>query len=110
MKNKTSRIEKIAKQEAANIGQHYSIEPFAPLRFDIAQSIMRIALRERKRAIRECAESLPTNWCDPRLTGKGNALGQQPWGCSQIENLVLALRKRILALSTPVKSRSGGKS
>ena len=37
---------------------------------------------------------VPTNWCDPLLTGK-DGLGPQPWGCPQIEKLLRGIKARI---------------
>lgn len=40
---------------------------------------------------------IPTNWCDPLLTGDSKVLINKPgqWDCTDIERLLLALRKRL---------------
>jgi hypothetical protein len=41
------------------------------------------------------ADLVPTNWLDPLLTGKDRAIGQPPYNCRDIENLLRAIKKRI---------------
>lgn len=55
-------------------------------------------LREQYRAvwnaaIKAAAGDVPTNWCDPLLSGKGSI--RVPADCPQIEKLLHGLRERI---------------
>ncbi len=38
---------------------------------------------------------IPTNWCNPLLTGKDAVIGEPPYNCQDIEQLLLAIRKRL---------------
>lgn len=40
-------------------------------------------------------DSLPSNWCDPMLTGPNAALGSGPWGCPDVERLIAAIKQRL---------------
>lgn len=44
--------------------------------------------------LRIVLSEMPTNWCDPLLTGP-KGLGQGPWGCQQIERLLHAIKERM---------------
>lgn len=53
----------------------------------------------------EIAKIIPTNWCDPLLTGEKAVIGKPPYNCIDIEHLLLALKKRIMdidLLSIPI--------
>lgn len=50
----------------------------------------------RADAAKTYAELIPNNWLNPLLTGPNKVLGEQPWGCPQIEALLNALRERML--------------
>jgi hypothetical protein len=52
----TSRIEKECVREANALSEHYGLVSLDPFRWDIAQSMMRIAKKERARAFREAAQ------------------------------------------------------
>jgi hypothetical protein len=55
---------------------------------------------EKLRQRCEAAEAaVPTNWCDPLLTGPNAALGPHAgkWGCPDIERLLAGVRNRIKA-------------
>jgi hypothetical protein len=39
--------------------------------------------------------AMPTNWCDPLLTGKNAVIKQPPYDCKDIERLLQALKKRL---------------
>ncbi len=55
------------------------------------------ALSEAHAAGREEAENcIPTNWCDPLLSGDGSI--KVPAGCPEIEKLLLKIRERIRTL------------
>ena len=53
------------------------------------------AAERRERAA--CADIIPTNWCDDMLSGPASKrlLGEQPWGCPEIERLLREIRYRI---------------
>ena len=78
--------------------------PYA-LRYDECPTCHRlmashIALRDAARAEqREAdADAIPTNWTHPLLTGPSAALpGAGPWGCPDIERLLLGLATAIRA-------------
>lgn len=58
----------------------------------------------------EAAEAaVPTNWCDPLLTGPNSALGPHAgkWGCPDIERLLAGVRNRIKAA---IDRAGGGES
>ena len=45
---------------------------------------------------RRFSNLVPTSWLDPLLTGPDAVLkGTGPWGCPDIERLLLAIKKRI---------------
>ena len=46
---------------------------------------------------KELGEVVPSNWCDPLLTGDSAALHGQPgtWSCPDIERLLNGIRERI---------------
>ena len=46
---------------------------------------------------KELGEVVPSNWCDPLLTGDSAALHGQPgaWSCHDIERLLNGIRERI---------------
>lgn len=46
---------------------------------------------------KELAEVVPSNWCDPLLTGPSRALTRPAgsWGCDDIERLLNGIRERI---------------
>lgn len=73
------------------------------------------ALREVKNAARaegeaigleRAAAAIPTNWCDPLLTGPTTVLGKPPYDCGDIENLLRAVKKRIQELPAVPVDRS----
>ena len=37
---------------------------------------------------------IPTNWCDPLLTGKDAVIGDSPYDCNDIVTLLLAIKGR----------------
>jgi hypothetical protein len=41
------------------------------------------------------ADLVPTNWLDPLLTGKDRVIGEPPYNCQDIENLLRAIKERI---------------
>lgn len=41
------------------------------------------------------ADAVPTNWCDPLLTGKNAAIGNPPYDCQDIERLLRGIKERI---------------
>jgi hypothetical protein len=43
---------------------------------------------------RKASDLVPTNWCDPLLTGK-DGLGVPPWDCQHIEKLLRGIQERI---------------
>lgn len=51
--------------------------------------------------VAKCAEAIPTNWCDPLLTGPDAVLRGKggTWGCPDIERLLSSIRNRIAALT-----------
>jgi hypothetical protein len=42
-------------------------------------------------------EEIPTNWCDPLLSGPKAVIGSPPYTGKDLENLVLGIRARIEA-------------
>ena len=44
---------------------------------------------------KEMIDIIPSNWCDPLLTGDKKVIDGPPYNCRDIENLLNALRKRI---------------
>ena len=66
---------------------------------DIRKAINQ-ALKEAEPLIRKdekgaIADSIPTNWCDPLLTGGDAVIGNPPYGCGDIENLLRAIAKQL---------------
>ena len=47
--------------------------------------------------VEKVREVIPTNWCDPLLTGKDAVIGNPPYTCQDIERLLSALGKRVAA-------------
>lgn len=52
------------------------------------------ALRLRE-AFEGLVDSLPSNWCDPMLTGRTAAIGTPPYDCPKIESLIAAIKQRL---------------
>ena len=46
---------------------------------------------ERKRIV----GIIPTNWCDPLLTGENSIIGEPPYDCKDIERLLLAIKGHV---------------
>ena len=44
-------------------------------------------------------DAVPSNWCDPLLTGKNAVIGQPPYDCQDIERLLNAVRERLMQAS-----------
>lgn len=53
----------------------------------------------RDAVIEECAKCIPTNWCDPLLTGP--TAGKTPLDCRAVEQLLRGIQDRIRALKSP---------
>ena len=51
-----------------------------------------------KAIVMRCANEVPTTWLDNLLTGKEAVIGQPPYNCKDIQNLLLAVKKRIEAV------------
>jgi len=51
-----------------------------------------------KHNVNRCASQIPTTWLDPLLTGRDAALTGEAgkWGCPDIENLLRAIKDRII--------------
>jgi hypothetical protein len=61
------------------------------------------ALAESRTAgLEEAARIIPTNWLDSLLSGSDAVIKQPPYNCTDIENLLRAIKVRI---TTPSKSR-----
>ena len=67
--------------------------------------LARWALRFRARGVREALEgaskAVPTNWCDPILTGE-QGIGSSPYTEGTIEAVLRRVRNRIEALAAEV--------
>ena len=51
-------------------------------------------------------EEIPTNWCDPLLTGPRAVIGSPPYDCRDIERLLNAVREQIRQASNgPLEGR-----
>jgi hypothetical protein len=62
------------------------------------------ALIER---LAKCADAVPTSWLDDILTGPNAVIGEQPWGCPEVERILSAVRKRLAALAASAGERKG---
>jgi hypothetical protein len=49
----------------------------------------------------QIADLIPANWTDPLLTGPTAIIGQPPYDCRDIEQLLIAIRLRIEAAGSP---------
>ena len=49
---------------------------------------------------KKLSDLVPTNWCDPLLTGP-DGIGEQPWDCRHIEKLLRGVQDRIRAAEGP---------
>lgn len=58
----------------------------------------------RIKAIKEAAACVPTNWCDPLLTGPKAVLRGSSHDNRAIESLLLGIQARIFALAAPSPS------
>ncbi len=48
----------------------------------------------------ELISAIPSNWCDPLLTGKAAVIGDSPYNCMDIERLLNGIRDRLKAVAT----------
>ena len=72
-------------------------EPFDCVAF--ARLVIAEALRaERERAM----VCVPSNWCDPLLTGP-TGIGQPPYNCNHVEQLLRGIRDAIRAMGDSEK-------
>lgn len=65
---------------------------------DIGDELLRFAELVAEDERKACAECVPTNWCDPMLTGPDAVAGKIA-DCRPIEALLYATRARIMARS-----------
>ncbi len=65
------------------------------------RTLVAVSLSKETRAatVEACAKCVPTNWCDPLLTGPGAPKG--PLGNREVERLLRGVQDRIRALATP---------
>jgi len=47
------------------------------------------------KTIKSIVDLVPTNWLDSILTGKDAVIGRPPYDCKDIQNVLLAVKKRI---------------
>lgn len=66
---------------------------------EIRTQVERIATleAENERLRAACNTAVPTSWLDPLLTGPLRVLYDPPWGCPEIEKLLLAIKARLSA-------------
>lgn len=58
--------------------------------------------RKVQSASKAMLAALPSNWCDPLLTGPKAVIGNPPFNCLDIERLLNAVRARVeLAANGP---------
>lgn len=59
-----------------------------------------MGVRAERAKSKEDAEKIiaiiPTNWIDPLLSGPDSPLSDPPYGCPEVEGLLLALKNRII--------------
>lgn len=72
----------------------------------VAENGARLAVLVEREACEVC---VPTNWCDPILTGKDSVIGKSA-NCSDIEAVLLAVRARIRMRSNAPDQGPGGSS
>lgn len=72
---------------------------------DIDQFLASLPPQQREETgwvrVEDVAELIPSNWLDPLLSGKNRVVGEYPLSDKDIENLMNALRKRILEYTPP---------
>lgn len=67
---------------------------------DVALRYVALDLLQRIDELEEC---IPTTWLDPLLTGPKAVIGEPPYDCRDIENLLQAIRARAaLKASSPL--------
>ena len=49
----------------------------------------------RRAGLEEAAAQIPTNWCDPLLSGETKAIIGPPFLCEDIEKLLRAIKQRL---------------
>lgn len=47
-------------------------------------------------------DAIPSNWCDPLLTGRDAVIGKSPYDCQDIEKLLNGIRERIEIIVSPL--------
>ena len=52
---------------------------------------------------RRILNAIPGSWFDPLLTGPDAVIGNPPYSCKDIENLLLAIRRKIETLINPAQ-------
>lgn len=63
---------------------------------DDLETVLFRLVAQRDGGVTKALSAIPTNWCDPLLTGPDAALSPNgKWGCPDIERLCDGIRKRI---------------
>ncbi len=52
--------------------------------------------KHRKNTVGKASDLIPTNWCDPLLTGPQSVIGSPPYYVGHIEALLLAIKRRLI--------------
>lgn len=55
-------------------------------------------------------EAIPSNWCDPLLTGEDKVIGKSPYDYLDIENLLNAIRERIETIASQPENSADKKT
>jgi hypothetical protein len=54
-------------------------------------------IEEIREGINEKIEkAIPNNWCDPLLTGEDRVIGDPPFSCQDIEQLLFAIKNKLI--------------
>jgi hypothetical protein len=90
------RLEKFAERLASR-SDHIGVDSTESILMVVRELAASEARLRQRCAAAEVA--VPTNWCDPLLTGPNAALGPHAgkWGCPDIERLLAGVRSRIKA-------------
>ena len=58
---------------------------------------------------KEAVDAVPSNWCDPLLTGPKAVIGKPPYDCRDIERLLNAIRIRVHNAQSAQATKPKGK-
>lgn len=68
-----------------------------------AFALVQALLREDVPAVQTLSGLVPTNWCDPLLTGPDAVIGPPPYTCQDVERVLLAVASRVRTAEASIR-------